>query len=149
MLDSQWPRVLPKDQSLQPFSPCTWQAGGWQGCLLLVKTQTASVSKTFSSLLALFPSHPSPFSSRVAYKELYFAKKVSYVHTYLFCPFWSAEAFRSMFDSPLVQKTSLLLDCCKNCLKSDLRKRINPECLMPIMCWNWIGRAQFIFQSVK
>lgn len=132
-----------------------WMAGlftAWM--VLLVKTQTVSVSKTLSSLLSPFPSHPpvfflSPFpshpplfSSRVAHKELYFAEKVSYVHTYLhlLCPFWSVEVCRGKFDSPLLQKTCRT-DCCRNCLKLDLRKRINPECLMPIMCWNWIGRA--------
>lgn len=126
------PGSCPRTTAHTTASPCTWQAGGDRAvcCLdgLLVKTQTESVS-----LLSPFPSHPPPFSSRVTCKELYFSEKVSHVHTYLFCPFWSAEACRGMFDSPLLQKTCRT-DCCRNCLESDLRKRINPECLMSIMC---------------
>lgn len=83
---AQGPAQGPQPATLLSLPLAGWRMAGlfaaWM--VLLVKTQTVPVSKTFSSLLSPFPSHPHPFSSRVAYRELYFAKKCTLIYFVFF-----------------------------------------------------------------
>jgi len=86
----------PPAQGLQPLSLLPLCLVGWRlaglfsfWMVALVKTPRASVSKLLSTLLSPFPSHSPPFSSRVAYLELCFAKMGSPVQGLrIFVLFW-------------------------------------------------------------